>query len=1072
VSAATDDTVTLTVRIVSPDGTRVIDQTKQEMHDLARASQEAAKLQKGGAESATAAYHQERAELMRIRKEIEQATGANRQQEAAAKADAAAQKALTVDLQRQAAEQRLAAEAARAQTAATHAQAGAARAAGAEQRLAAEAARAQAAAGHAQAVAARAAGAELKLQSAQQRASASTAAEATAKGEGFAGLLGRVGPAATAAAMAIGAVIVPVMALKAAFEAGFGFNSQIESMKLGISAIVSAQNTITDSNGRQLQGTEKLAAAQGAVADVFDRLKQDAIDTTATLPQLVSAFNAALAPATAAHLTLDQTRQVTVGLVQAAGAVGVPMDQIRQEVQSILRGQMDNNTVLKDSLNISNDQIKSWTAQGTLAKNLLKVLEDFIVAGKQAGETWEGATSTLKDNLMSLAGIFTGAAFETVKGKIQELNATAFGPDAQQMAAEWGVILQDGVRGAIDLAIGLGKILLAGAEEAKKAYIGLKFLGTSIGAGAARRDLNVREEMMQSLASSRHGLTPMAQALLSGQAYATTAVGPSGNASQITLPRQGFEGALTTLRKRGEMTPEMERIVDEIRQEAAGIASGEYARATGAVFQGFEDAAERIKKQHRGFNGRLTPNGMGAPAPAARPGDGTGGRDPLAEDFEERIRRQAEVNALALKGILDARALQAKLYEERAAAAAKQFQAETQAWIDQDQIDEAERDADGARDKAVIIDLAKVREAQVERERERRLALAEEEARIFKDSRDAAISAGGRLLAGAIRGGDSLEGEGLTDLIAGVFRMAGPLGEVVAGVLDAAVDAQRRFWQEEAGRREEEHRRATAVTEANLKASEELQRAANELKESQQGLRQRLIGKIRQASLEGLSPEEQDRLRRQMDIQDTFDEIKALAGKAGLKVPGLGMRTIQGGPPALDSIPGFEFVAPPTVILGRPDLSFGPGGQPTGLPQGEPAHAAIPFAPGTGPFDEFGRAKVDPYAPEPVAPMIVSTPGPGITQGEVNDLVDLLKYLAGSSRGGRSVDSQLTPGTTPQNPVYMHLVNPKDIWASEPPGSRFRATRAGTTRAPQQQSAPMSLNGNVRTPSRGSAVAG
>lgn len=77
---------------------------------------------------------------------------------------------------------------------------------------------------------------------------------------------------------------------------------------------------------------------------------------------------------------------------------------------------------------------------------------------------------------------------------------------------------------------------------------------------------------------------------------------------------------------------------------------------------------------------------------------------------------------------------------------------------------------------------------------------------------------------------------------------------------------------------------------------------------------------------------------------------------------------------------------------------------------------------------------------------------------------------AGNKATSRKDDKALTPGSSPQNPIHVNVGNFKELWASEPAGSRYRATRAGTTRAPQ--SSPMNLSGNVRTPGSGNKATG
>lgn len=273
------------------------------------------------------------------------------------------------------------------------------------------------------------------------------------------------------------------------FKRGINYNSQIETIKLGIASIVSANEDITNAQGKQIVGAEKLAVAQGQVAKVFEALKRDAINTTATLPQLAEAFNAAVGTALPMGMTLDETRKITVQLVQAMGALGVPMEQARSEMTAILQASINQDSQLAKSLGITNEMVKSWKAQGTLVENILKKTEDFAVAGEQAGRTWDGATSTLTENVDSMLGKLTEGAFASILETVNEINDTLFGEEAMADAEEWGRILQDGVEGAIVGAQKLGEILLIGANAFKEVMKVAQFLGANAGAESGGLDV-------------------------------------------------------------------------------------------------------------------------------------------------------------------------------------------------------------------------------------------------------------------------------------------------------------------------------------------------------------------------------------------------------------------------------------------------------------------------------------------------------------------------------------------------------------------------------------------------------
>lgn len=280
----------------------------------------------------------------------------------------------------------------------------------------------------------------------------------------------------------LAAAYLSVKAAADAFMRGVAYNSQLETLKLGIASVVSANQTILDQNGKQIEGAQKLAIAQEQVAGVFKQLQRDAINTTATLPQLAEAFNAAVGSGLALGMSLDETREITVKMVQAMGALGVPMHGARQEINSILQGTIDNNSQLAKSLGITSAMVKDWQSQGTLVQNLNDKLKDFAAAGDEAGRTWEGATSSLKENIDTLLGAGTMGGMQSILDKILEINDELMAEEAQSNAAHFGAILKDGIDGALMGAEAVAKVLIKGAEGTVAILDTVRWMGANMGA--------------------------------------------------------------------------------------------------------------------------------------------------------------------------------------------------------------------------------------------------------------------------------------------------------------------------------------------------------------------------------------------------------------------------------------------------------------------------------------------------------------------------------------------------------------------------------------------------------------
>lgn len=452
--------------------------------------------------------------------------------------------------------------------------------------------------------------------------------------------------------------LVSVGSAIAVVKQGFDFNSEIQQMQLGLSAIVAANEKVTNAQGQQVTGAQKLAYAQGQVADVFAKLKQDAINTTATMPQLVGAFQQVLGPAMGVGMSLDDARKVTVQLVQTMGALGIPMEQARSEINAIITGQMTQDTNLKNILKLSNEEVKLWAQKGTLAQELLKRTADFGEAGKQAGEIWNGAISNLGDNLQQkVLGPLTGEAFKTATNAVKRLNAEAFNDETLNRAVRWGRILNDGVTAALIGSEAVGRILLMGADGFLGALERGKRWAAEVGTNQAKKE-------MRGQALDRLGLNPMQRWELGWNTNAT-------DPSSLMLSRAEALGV--SPEKRAQLAKDLARIDKASSMELQRFDRGQT--------QGVQDqmAAERARAESAmaGKTHQFNTGGAGA-------GGGTSdkltGYDLAVERFDHGRMGVAEF-------IKTARAEQKKFNEDT-----KEY------WAIQDKIDAAlKKQADSAK---------------------------------------------------------------------------------------------------------------------------------------------------------------------------------------------------------------------------------------------------------------------------------------------------------------------------------------------------------------------------------------
>ena len=204
---------------------------------------------------------------------------------------------------------------------------------------------------------------------------------------------------------------------KTAITSAIEFNAQIEQAEVGIAALVSSLAELRNAQGDQLEGADKFVAAQILARDQLQKLRRDAIATTATFEDLLFTFQVGLGPGIGAGFDLDQIRLLAVRISQAAQAIRLPQNQLQEEIRSILSGTIQQRTTrIAAVLGITNEDIRRWKDLGTLAEELFSRFEAFEQAGLRTETTFSGMAARIKDAFQ----IALGQGFEPLFNKVKE----------------------------------------------------------------------------------------------------------------------------------------------------------------------------------------------------------------------------------------------------------------------------------------------------------------------------------------------------------------------------------------------------------------------------------------------------------------------------------------------------------------------------------------------------------------------------------------------------------------------------------------------------------------------------
>lgn len=209
-----------------------------------------------------------------------------------------------------------------------------------------------------------------------------------------------------------------------AFNIGIQANQSWESQKLGIASVIGATNQLADAQGRVLQGSEKFAASQQVAEKLMERIQVLGLETVATTQDLVEGVQGIIAPATRVGIALEKVPDLAVNAAQAMGAMQIPLQQMRTEVEALLSGNINKaQDILATNLGITGEMVRNWQKQGVLLDEINKRLESFKLSGDALANTWGGLTSNLKEYVEFISRGTTEGLFNSLKSSAREFQS-------------------------------------------------------------------------------------------------------------------------------------------------------------------------------------------------------------------------------------------------------------------------------------------------------------------------------------------------------------------------------------------------------------------------------------------------------------------------------------------------------------------------------------------------------------------------------------------------------------------------------------------------------------------------
>lgn len=187
---------------------------------------------------------------------------------------------------------------------------------------------------------------------------------------------------------------------------GVKFNDTVETAQLGIAGLVATLGDVRDAQGQSVGQVDELNLALGLAREQTAKLRQDSLRTVATFEQLLETFQVSVGPGLAAGLNLDEVRKLTVDISQAAAALGVPQNQLAEEVRSLLSGTIQARTTrIATALGISNEDVRRLKETGELFDFLEERFSGFAEAAeRQARTTFTGIRTLIQGLVQEILG--------------------------------------------------------------------------------------------------------------------------------------------------------------------------------------------------------------------------------------------------------------------------------------------------------------------------------------------------------------------------------------------------------------------------------------------------------------------------------------------------------------------------------------------------------------------------------------------------------------------------------------------------------------------------------------------
>lgn len=349
-----------------------------------------------------------------------------------------------------------------------------------------------------------------------------------ALGPAFASAAGQAAGLVTALTGLYGLADMSAELIKRPFE----FAKGMETNNLGIAGIL---QSMTELNGKQLEWNQAMSISQGILRDLNDA----ALRTAATSEDLVEAFRALLGPGLAAGMDIDQLKEFTTVGVNAVKSLGLPRNQIVQELRDLVQGGIrPQSSTLAVALGLTDADIAAAKASSEgLFEFLMKRMEGFKTAARETPKTMAGLMDQISEGYTRSAATGTEEIYNYYKETLAKVANLFLDQQSFELNPNAVSSMADFSKHVVNAAKGIGEVGEVAGNVAvpavKKLGTGLAFVADNIpliaGGIALWKFGTIATDIYQVMANTNGAY--QAQSLLGGAVQRTLGLYRSGQAT-------------------------------------------------------------------------------------------------------------------------------------------------------------------------------------------------------------------------------------------------------------------------------------------------------------------------------------------------------------------------------------------------------------------------------------------------------------------------------------------------------------------------------------------------------------